>query len=119
MSMSLTERANLEDRVPVAGGALGAEFAFDQIACQLRAADPRRVNDIEVVPLATDNLRPLDRGLKRVYVLRPRCRFQKHDEQMAWVVYRLSWERVPGNERFPLRRAAEEVVGGHSQALHS
>lgn len=48
---SLHQRGNLQHRIPIAGGAGGAELALDHGIGQLRAADAVGIMDVEA-PLA-------------------------------------------------------------------
>ena len=77
------ERSQLQDGVPVAGGASGAEFLFDESIGEARAADTGRVHHVRFSAANANNLRACDGGLQRLDLFRARRPLQEHDDEMA------------------------------------
>src|SRR5437016_2898346 len=93
-SRSTRKGGQFQDGVPVTTGAARAELFLDEGVRQLRPANPRRVDHIQMLAVGANALWPLDGSLKRLHVLGLRCCFQEHDHKMARITLRFIRERV-------------------------
>ena len=88
-SQSLAKSKKLEDRVPIPRVPCGPEHSLDRRSRELRRANPGGINDVELFPVAVNDLRSFDGGSQCLHVFRQGGGLQEHDNEVARITLRL------------------------------
>jgi len=106
-----------QDGVPIARGASGAEFFFDESIGEARAADPGRVDDISLSALDRDELRTFNGGLECLDFLQVRRAFQERDDKVGRIALGLVRKWIVRDDPLPRFSRSDKKVGVKIQAL--
>src|SRR5947209_16257608 len=105
-----SEGIEFQDRIPVTTRTACAKLLVDDGVRQARAADPVRVNDVEVLVRSANHFRSLDGLLQRLHACDTGCIFEEHHDQMAGIQRGFLAEGIVRDDVLPFLRGTDEEI---------